>query len=99
MGFKYIFGAHFLVGKYKQCETLLPVDIQIYEKIDEANCRIICMYLAYYNGDGFPYEEYLKLDKSCYEDFDNLDEFSMYTHTFDGGESYVEFDDSLKISN
>ncbi len=70
-----------------------------YALIDEANCRIICMYLAYYNGDGFPYEEYLKLDKSCYEDYDNLDEFSMYTHTFDGGESYVEFDDSLKISN
>ena len=51
------------------------------------------MYLAYYNEGDFTHEEYLKVDKSCYEDYDNLDEFSMYNHSFDGGKSYVEFSD------
>lgn len=64
-----------------------------YALIDEENSRIICVYLAYYNDSRFTKEEYLKVDKSCYSDFDNLDEFSMYTHTFDGGKSYVEYND------
>ena len=68
-------------------------DTYEYALIDEENCRIICAYLAYIDSEEFPYKEYLKLDKSCYDDTDDLDEFSMYTHTFDGGKSYVEFCD------
>lgn len=64
-----------------------------YALIDEKNCRIICVYLAYYYSSRFTKGEYLKVDKSCYDDFDNFDEFSMYTHTFDGGKSYVEYSD------
>ena len=37
------------------------------------------------------------MDKSCYQDMDNLDEFSMYNHTFDGGDSYVEISDGVKL--
>ena len=68
-------------------------DTYEYVLIDEDNCRIICMYLAYYNEGDFTHEEYLKVDKSCYEDYDNLEEFSMYNHSIDGGKSYVEFSD------
>ena len=68
-------------------------DTYEYALIDEESNRIICIYIAYYNDGDFAYKEYLKLDKSCYEDYDNLDEFSMYTHSFDGGESYVEYCD------
>lgn len=64
-----------------------------YALIDEENYRIICVYLAYIDSANFKYDEYLKLDKSCYKDYDNLDEFSIYTHTFDGGKSYVEYSD------
>lgn len=64
-----------------------------YALIDEENCRIICVYLAYIDSEDFPYTEFLKEDKTCYVDSDNLDEFSMYNHSFDGGESYIEFSD------
>ncbi len=64
-----------------------------YALIDAENYRIICVYLAYMDTANFKYDEYLKLDKSCYNDYDNLDEFSIYTHTFDGGKSYVEYSD------
>lgn len=63
-----------------------------YALIDEENYRIICVYLAYIDIANFKYDEYLKTEQSCYEDYDNLDEFSMYTHTFDGGKSYIGYD-------
>lgn len=86
---------------YAEDEYIYPAYITIdgyadtfeYALIDEENNRIICVYLAYIDAANFKYDEYLKKDESCYEDFDNLDEFSMYTHTFDGGNIYVEFSD------
>ena len=36
---------------------------------------------------------YLKRDIAVYEEADTLDRFSMYNHSFDGGESWTEFSD------
>ena len=69
-----------------------------YALIDEAQCRIICVYHAYITPEEFPYEDYLKLEKSCYDETGTLDEFSMYSHSFDGGNSYVEYDNSTRIT-
>lgn len=64
-----------------------------YALIDEKNNRIICVYIAYLQSSGFKHDEYLKKDKGAYEMEDTLSLFSMYNHTFNGGESYIEFDD------
>lgn len=82
---EYVYPAYITIDGY--------ADTFEYALIDEENCRIICVYLAYIDSANFPYEEHLKLNKDCYKDYDNLDEFSMYTHTFDGGKSYVEYSD------
>ena len=39
------------------------------------------------------YSDYVKRDLSVYEEENTWDAFSMYNHSFDGGESWVEFDD------
>ena len=55
--------------------------------------EIVYLYLAYPNEAQFDrYGEYLKRDRSVYKQ-DSEDFFSMYNHSFDGGKSYVEFDD------
>lgn len=64
-----------------------------YALIDEENNRIICIYLTYLDDSGFTHNEYLKLDRSDYESEDSLQKYSMYSHTFDGGKTYVEFED------
>lgn len=66
-----------------------------YALIDEENCRIVCVYLSYVNPQEFPYEEYLKEDISCYGEIGNYDEFTMYSYSFDGGDSYVEYNDYI----
>ncbi len=87
--------------KYQEGTYLYPAYITIdgfgntyeYALIDEENNRIICVYLAYLDSSGFEYTEYLKLDRTDYDSDDTLKKYSMYNHTFDGGNSYVEFDD------
>lgn len=69
-----------------------------YALIDEAGGRIIYVYTAYINPNKFEYRDYLKKDLSAYEK-DSTDSFTMYNHTFDGGESYVEFDDIISDSD
>jgi hypothetical protein len=66
-----------------------------YAMIDKENCRIICVYLTYVNPEDFPYGEYLKEDISCYGEIGNYDEFTMYSYSFDGGDSYVEYNDYI----
>lgn len=65
-----------------------------YALIDEAGGRIIYVYTAYIDPNKFEYQEYLKKDLSAYEK-DSTDSFTMYNHTFDGGQSWVEFDDAV----
>lgn len=65
-----------------------------YALVDEAGGRIIYVYTAYIDPNKFAYREYLKKDLSAYEK-DSTDSFTMYNHTFDGGQSYTEFDDAV----
>ena len=69
-----------------------------YALIDEAGGRIIYVYTAYIDPNKFEYQEYLKKDLSAYEK-DSTDSFTMYNHTFDGGQSWVEFDDAVSDSD
>lgn len=68
-----------------------------YALVDQENCRIICIYIAYIDSSDFPHEEYLKSDKSDYEYSDSFERFSMYSHSFDGGETYLEVDGGVRI--
>ena len=43
------------------------------------------------------YSDYVKKDLSVYEEENTWDAFSMYNHSFDGGESWVEFDDEVTM--
>ena len=64
-----------------------------YALLDNNKNRIIYIYLAYPRVEAFNWNEYLKKDKNVYDNDDTFSCFSMYNHTFDGGESYTEFDD------
>lgn len=51
------------------------------------------IYLAYPNDNVLSeYSDYVKKDLSVYEEENTWDAFSIYNHSFDGGESWVEFD-------
>ena len=63
-----------------------------YALIDRDGGRIVYIYAAYVMPDGFPYKEYLKTDRSAYK-ADSLQAFTVYNHSFDGGQSWDEFDD------
>ena len=64
-----------------------------YALIDSENNRIICIYLTYVDESEFEHKKYLKLDRADYKSEDTIKKFSMYTHSFDGGGSYIEYDD------
>lgn len=66
-----------------------------YALIDEPANRIVYAYLAYPGGKILQeYSDYAKKDLSAYEEENTFGAFSMYNHSFDGGESWIEFDDS-----
>ncbi len=68
-----------------------------YALIDQAAGRIVYIYMAYPDDKVLrQYAEYVKKDLSAYEEENTLDAFSMYNHSFDGGESWVEFDDIVE---
>lgn len=69
-----------------------------YALIDEADSRIVYVYTAYINTENFKYRDYLKKNLNQY-DKDLTDSFSMYNHSFDGGNSWDEFDDSASPSD
>ena len=51
-----------------------------------------------YHAEGAEnYSDYIKKDLSVYEEENTWDAFSMYNHSFDGGESWVEFDDEVTM--
>ena len=64
-----------------------------YALIREAAGEIIYLYLAYPDPEKFAYPEYLMRDLTAYEEENTYGAFSMYNHSFDQGNSYVEFDD------
>lgn len=64
-----------------------------YALIDEENWRIIYIYITYLESSGFDYDEYLKLDRTEYEQEDQLEGYSIYVHSFDNGETYMQVGD------
>lgn len=68
-----------------------------YALIDSENCSIVYIYLAYPDIDSFPVKEYLKKDLEAYSEENTLNRYSMYNHSFDNGNSWVEFDDQPPI--
>ena len=73
-------------------------DTYEYALIDEAGGRIVYVYTAYISPKTFRYREYLKNDLTQYNK-DEFKAFSMYNHTFDGGQSWDEFDDIVSASD
>lgn len=60
--------------------------------------RIIYVYLSYPGGKTLQeYSDYVKKDLSVYEEKNTQDAFSIYNHSFDGGESWGEFDDEVTM--
>ncbi len=69
-----------------------------YALIDKDNSRIVYIYLAYPDKEILQqYSDYVKKDLSVYDEENTWDAFSMYNHSFDGGESWVEFDDTVTM--
>lgn len=64
-----------------------------YALIDESNFKIIYIYLSYPNKNNLIYKKYLKKDKSGYLETNTLNLFSIYNHSFDNGNTFIEYDD------
>lgn len=65
-----------------------------YALVNEEACEITYILLSYPEFvDLRDYKEYLKLDASAYEIEDALNQFSIYAHSFDGGDSWIEYSD------
>ncbi len=69
-----------------------------YALIDQFNNRVVYVYLAYPDEKTLQdYSDYVKKDLSVYEEENTWDAFSMYNHSFDGGESWIEFDNEVTM--
>ena len=64
-----------------------------YALINELDLEIIYVYLSHPNKNNSKYKSYLKNDKSEYSKIDTLNMYSMYNHSFDNGNSFMEFND------
>lgn len=64
-----------------------------YALINESEKEIIYIYISYPNIKTFKYLKYLKKDLTSYIDYNTLDKFTIYNHSFDGGQVFIEFDD------
>ncbi|MBQ5312206.1 MAG: helix-turn-helix transcriptional regulator [Oscillospiraceae bacterium] len=96
--------------RYDEEQYALPAYITIdgfahvyeYALADDANNRITYVYLSYPEIDAdkqsYPADrrEILKNDLAVYENTD-AESYSMYNHSFDGGASYIEYDDSVTL--
>lgn len=88
--------------RYDEASYALPAYITVdgfdnvyeYALINEETCEIKYILLSYPEFvDLSEYQEYLKLDSSEYEIEDSLNRFSIYSNTFDGGASWMEYSD------
>lgn len=95
-GETYINKVLYVEGMYS-CPAYITIDgfdsTYEYALIDQAGNRIVCVYLSDVQTAEFPYTEYLKRDLSSYDLGDPFSSYTMYNHSFDGGQTYVEFDD------
>lgn len=65
-----------------------------YALVNDEACEITYILLSYPEYVNLKqYKEYLKLDASEYRIKDALNQFSIYAHSFDGGESWEEYSD------
>ena len=66
-------------------------------------CVYMCIWYVYiymaYPGSKLlkKYSDYVRKDLSSYAEENTMDRFSMYNHSFDGGESWVEYDDKVVL--
>lgn len=70
-----------------------------YALVNKKDLEIVYVYLSYPSKNNSNYKDYLKKDKSIYSVSDTLDMFSMYNHSFDNGNSFMEFGDCEKLGN
>lgn len=67
-----------------------------YALIDDANNTITYVLLSYPQTVGWPaYKDYLKSDTSEYNISNVLEKFTIYAHSFDGGNSWYEYSDTM----
>lgn len=64
-----------------------------YALINNDNLEIVYVYLSYPSKNNSNYKDYLKKEKSIYSASDTLNMFSMYNHSFDNGNSFMEIGD------
>ena len=69
-----------------------------YALIDEESHRIIYLYISYPNVTNLHYAKYLKKNPLAYTK-DGLDSYSMYYHTFDGGQSYIGYQEDVAAAD
>ncbi len=69
-------------------------DIYEYALVDEKTYTITYVLLSYPSEAKLSeYKEYLKKDTSKYEIEDALNQFTIYAHSFDDGQSWIEYSD------
>ena len=69
-------------------------DTYEYALVDQEENKIVYLYLAYPKVDSLvQYKEYLKKDLKTYAEEEKPGAYSMYMHSFDGGEVYIEYSD------
>ena len=69
-------------------------DTYEYALVDQKEKKIEYLYLAYPKVDALvQYREYLKKDLKTYAEEEKPGAYTMYLHSFDGGEVYIEFSD------
>ena len=88
--------------KYDEESYALPAYVTVdgfdyiyeYALVNDETCEITYILLSYPEYVNLKqYKEYLKLDASEYRIKDALNQFSIYAHSFDGGESWEEYSD------
>ena len=68
-----------------------------YALVDDANCSVTYVYLGYpETAEDVVYNQYLKSDLSLYNIDDALNQFTIYAHSFDNGESWTEVSDMVQ---
>lgn len=67
-----------------------------YALIDDANNTIIYILLSYPNPLSLSkYSDYLKTEITAYNISDALNQFTIYAHSFDDGNSWIEYSDTV----
>ena len=72
-------------------------DMYEYALIDEENFSVTYVYLSYPEpATENAYKNYLKCDLSLYNITDSFNQFTIYAHSFDGGEIWTEASDTVE---